>query len=133
MARVYKVIAQVEADDDGMREGSAQQWKGFYRQIRPRLLAYDRLDGWLTVPIQIRELAQDRCCGNEERLMDGGPAFLSSTLMEEFHIREAASTSAKVKPPPKTSKIPSQFFYGPSDDGTDENLLIFLHGLGVLD
>jgi hypothetical protein len=62
--------------------------------------------------------------------------FSPKTLMAEFHIREAASTSAstpKVKPPPKTSKIPSQFFYGPSDDGTDENLLIFLHGLGMLD
>lgn len=58
------------------------------------------------------------------------------TLMAEFNIREAASTSAsipKVKPPPKTAKIPSQFSYDPSDDGTDENLLIFLHGLGRLD
>ena len=62
--------------------------------------------------------------------------FSPKHLMAEFHILEAASTSAsvpKVKPPPKTSKIPSQFFYGPSDDGTDENLLIFLHGLGRLD
>ena len=53
--------------------------------------------------------------------------------MKEVHLREAASTSAKVKLPPQTPKIPSQFFYGPSDDGTDENLLIFLHGLGMLD
>jgi len=66
-------------------------------------------------------------------MMDGGPGLFSSTLMEEVHLQEAASTSAKVKPPPKASKISSQFFYGPSDDGTDENLLIFLHGLGMLD
>jgi hypothetical protein len=41
-----------------------------------------------------------------------GPEFLSQSLMAEFHIREAASTSAstpKVKPPPKIFKIPSQF------------------------
>ena len=75
-------------------------------------------------------MVQDRCCGNEERAMNSGPGFLSLTLMEEFQV---ASTSAKVKPPPKASKIPSHFFYGPSDDGTDENLLIFLHGLGMLD
>ncbi|KAF8958933.1 hypothetical protein BDZ97DRAFT_1761745 [Flammula alnicola] len=53
--------------------------------------------------------------------------------MTEFHIREPSTsnaTSPKIKPPPKVSKIPGQFFYAPSDDGTDENLLILLHGLG---
>ncbi|KAF4612678.1 hypothetical protein D9613_011710 [Agrocybe pediades] len=54
--------------------------------------------------------------------------------MSEFHVREAASsyenTTPKVKPAPKTSKIPSKFFYAASNDGTDENLLVLLHGLG---
>ncbi|KAF8556587.1 hypothetical protein OG21DRAFT_1408810 [Imleria badia] len=34
------------------------------------------------------------------------------------------------KPAPKSTKIPVVFSYTPSDDGTDENLLILLHGLG---
>jgi hypothetical protein len=59
--------------------------------------------------------------------------FEFQTPMTEFHIREAAPTSPtpKIKPTPKTSKIPGKFFYAPSDDGTDENLLILLHGLGM--
>ncbi|KAF8166380.1 hypothetical protein BJ912DRAFT_863162 [Pholiota molesta] len=53
--------------------------------------------------------------------------------MSEVHLREAssaASSSPRVKPAPQTSEIPGKFFYSPSDDGTDENLLILLHGLG---
>ncbi|RDB17054.1 hypothetical protein Hypma_001771 [Hypsizygus marmoreus] len=53
--------------------------------------------------------------------------------MSDIHIRETASTSSstpRVKPSPKTSAIPVPFSYTPSDDGTDENLLILLHGLG---
>ncbi|KAF5310847.1 hypothetical protein D9619_008005 [Psilocybe cf. subviscida] len=53
--------------------------------------------------------------------------------MTDFHLRETSTStpsSPKVKPPPKTSKISGAFFYAPSDDGTDENLLILLHGLG---
>ncbi|KAJ6590996.1 Alpha/Beta hydrolase protein [Mycena vulgaris] len=42
----------------------------------------------------------------------------------------APSASPRVKPPPSTTAIPVPFFYAPSDDGTDENLLILLHGLG---
>ncbi|KZP30753.1 hypothetical protein FIBSPDRAFT_850204, partial [Athelia psychrophila] len=34
------------------------------------------------------------------------------------------------KPAPKVAAIPVPFAYAPSDDGTDENLLILLHGLG---
>ncbi|KAJ7628470.1 hypothetical protein FB45DRAFT_918361 [Roridomyces roridus] len=52
---------------------------------------------------------------------------------QEIHIREAQAASnptPRVKPPPSTQKIPVPFFYAPSDDGTDENLLILLHGLG---
>jgi len=54
--------------------------------------------------------------------------------MSEVHLREAVDQSSalpRVKSPPKSSKIPGQFFYAPSDDGTDENLLILLHGLGA--
>ena len=36
----------------------------------------------------------------------------------------------RTKSSPKAEKIQSPFFYVPSDDGTDENLLILLHGLG---
>ncbi|PPQ90309.1 hypothetical protein CVT25_007894 [Psilocybe cyanescens] len=54
--------------------------------------------------------------------------------MSEFHVREAPTStqdsSPRVKPTPKTSKIQGSFSYTPSDDGTDENLLILLHGLG---
>jgi len=39
-------------------------------------------------------------------------------------------SSPRTKPAPKSSKIPLVFSYTPSDDGTDENLLILLHGLG---
>jgi hypothetical protein len=36
----------------------------------------------------------------------------------------------RIKPPPQSSVISAPFSYSPSDDGTDENLLILLHGLG---
>lgn len=51
--------------------------------------------------------------------------------MSEYHVRESKDdTSPKVKKAPKTASIPTPFSYFPSDDGTDENLLILLHGLG---
>ncbi|KAI0074929.1 hypothetical protein K474DRAFT_1600699 [Panus rudis PR-1116 ss-1] len=51
----------------------------------------------------------------------------------EYIVRESsASTIPRVKPRPKqgSAAIPVPFEYTPSDDGTDENLLILLHGLG---
>jgi hypothetical protein len=45
-----------------------------------------------------------------------------------FHLRE--QLPAAIKPPPKTSAISVPFTYAPSADGTDENILVFLHGLG---
>lgn len=42
----------------------------------------------------------------------------------------ASTPSPRVKPAPQASSIRTQFSYFPSDDGTDENLLILLHGLG---
>ncbi|TFY66811.1 hypothetical protein EVG20_g4269 [Dentipellis fragilis] len=52
-------------------------------------------------------------------------------MSQEVHLRETpASSTPRVKPPPKASAIPVPFSYTPSDDGTDENLLILLHGLG---
>ncbi|KZT04962.1 uncharacterized protein LAESUDRAFT_737744 [Laetiporus sulphureus 93-53] len=51
--------------------------------------------------------------------------------MFEIHLRESApESSPRTKPPPRSSSIPVPFTYNPSDDGTDENLLILLHGLG---
>jgi len=55
--------------------------------------------------------------------------------MVDIHIQETVATSQtallpRTKPSPKSSKVAGQFFYAPSDDGTDENLLILLHGLG---
>ncbi|KAI0776568.1 hypothetical protein BD413DRAFT_490783 [Trametes elegans] len=48
----------------------------------------------------------------------------------EITIRESTNTIPRVKTPPKSSAITVPFAYSPSDDGTDENLLILLHGLG---
>lgn len=49
----------------------------------------------------------------------------------DIHVlAEASVPSPRVKPAPQTSAIRTQFSYSPSDDGTDENLLILLHGLG---
>ncbi|CDO76512.1 hypothetical protein BN946_scf184712.g2 [Trametes cinnabarina] len=48
---------------------------------------------------------------------------------KEITIRES-TTVPRVKPVPKSSGVPVPFVYHPSDDGTDENLLILLHGLG---
>ncbi|TFK31599.1 hypothetical protein BDQ12DRAFT_618622 [Crucibulum laeve] len=54
--------------------------------------------------------------------------------MTDIHIHESSASSSssppRVKTPPKTKAFPVPFFYSPSDDGTDENLLILLHGLG---
>ena len=51
-------------------------------------------------------------------------------MASEIHLRSPATTEARTKPAPKQSVIRSPFVYHPSDDGTDENLLILLHGLG---
>jgi hypothetical protein len=53
--------------------------------------------------------------------------------MSDIHVQESCTTVLpRIKPSPKSSKLsPGQFFYAPSDDGTDENLLILLHGLGL--
>ncbi|KAH9900694.1 hypothetical protein C8Q73DRAFT_636565 [Cubamyces lactineus] len=45
-------------------------------------------------------------------------------------IRESSNTTPRVKTPPKSAALPVPFLYNPSDDGTDENLLVLLHGLG---
>ncbi|PBK69732.1 hypothetical protein ARMSODRAFT_143707 [Armillaria solidipes] len=53
--------------------------------------------------------------------------------MSNVHIRQhetASNALPRVKSRPSASKIPVPFFYCPSDDGTDENILILLHGLG---
>jgi len=51
--------------------------------------------------------------------------------MSDLQVQEATgSHSPKTKPSPKATSIPVPFTYNPSDDGTDENLLILLHGLG---
>lgn len=52
--------------------------------------------------------------------------------MTDIHISEPSPSVAlsKTKPVPKASKIAVPFSYAASDDGTDENLLILLHGLG---
>ncbi|KAF7792941.1 hypothetical protein EIP86_004044 [Pleurotus ostreatoroseus] len=45
-------------------------------------------------------------------------------------LKESTSSTFRNKPIPKPSGIPVPFEYNASDDGTDENLLILLHGLG---
>ncbi|KAL5504217.1 SAC7 [Sanghuangporus vaninii] len=61
----------------------------------------------------------------------------NSSEVRELHVKEASApssssvtTSPRVKPAPSKDAIPVPFDYAPSDDGTDENLLILLHGLG---
>lgn len=52
-------------------------------------------------------------------------------MSSDLHIRPTeGDTRPKAKIPPQPSSIPVPFTYIPSDDGTDENLLILLHGLG---
>ncbi|KAI0691644.1 hypothetical protein C8Q76DRAFT_634461 [Earliella scabrosa] len=53
-----------------------------------------------------------------------------SSETSELTLRESSNATPRVKTPPKTSAIPVPFVYTASDDGTDENLLILLHGLG---
>ena len=49
----------------------------------------------------------------------------------EIHLRETSANDVpRVKPAPKAEGITVPFSYTSSDDGTDENLLIVLHGLG---
>jgi len=51
--------------------------------------------------------------------------------MSDIYVQETSTTVLpRVKPSPTSSKLPGELFYAPSDDGTDENLLILLHGLG---
>ena len=48
--------------------------------------------------------------------------------MSDLHLRaEPTGNAPRVKQAPK---LAGAFFYAPSDDGTDENLLVLLHGLG---
>lgn len=47
----------------------------------------------------------------------------------EIKLRENAA-APRVKPAPTDKGIGVPFIYTPSDEGTDENLLILLHGLG---
>lgn len=58
-------------------------------------------------------------------------AFVEETI--HISVKDTSSPlSDKVrKPSPKASAIPVPFSYASSDDGVDENLLIFLHGLGA--
>lgn len=48
----------------------------------------------------------------------------------EIQLKESSNPSPRVKPAPTEKGIGVPFVYNPSDDGTDENLLILLHGLG---
>ncbi|KAJ7056994.1 hypothetical protein C8F01DRAFT_1211126 [Mycena amicta] len=52
--------------------------------------------------------------------------------MSHLHIHDADQVNAlpRIKPAPRKAKIPVPFSYAASDDGTDENLLVLLHGLG---
>lgn len=53
-------------------------------------------------------------------------------MTDNITVREVTSTntSLKIKKRPSEGTIAVPFDYCPSDDGTDENLLILLHGLG---
>ncbi|KAI0267475.1 hypothetical protein BC834DRAFT_968968 [Gloeopeniophorella convolvens] len=53
-------------------------------------------------------------------------------MAAELHLRAAPASDARPRtmPPPQASALAAPFSYAPSDDGTDENLLVMLHGLG---
>ncbi|OCH94569.1 hypothetical protein OBBRIDRAFT_769275 [Obba rivulosa] len=52
-------------------------------------------------------------------------------MSTDMHLRESVqSSNPRTKLAPNEKKMPVPFIYHPSDDGTDENLLILLHGLG---
>ncbi|TCD71016.1 hypothetical protein EIP91_000514 [Steccherinum ochraceum] len=56
---------------------------------------------------------------------------MSGISPEPIAVRESAiSSSPRTKQPPNAKAIPVPFEYTASDDGTDENLLVLLHGLG---
>ncbi|KAH0831157.1 alpha/beta-hydrolase [Lanmaoa asiatica] len=55
---------------------------------------------------------------------------MSDSDIVHLHGSSSVTSSPRTKPAPKPSKIPLIFSYTPSDDGTDENLLVLLHGLG---
>jgi hypothetical protein len=66
----------------------------------------------------------------EEKM--GSEFHLRATLDSDLDNGGNSSTRRppRIKPPPQSSAISAPFSYSPSDDGTDENLLILLHGLG---
>lgn len=54
-------------------------------------------------------------------------------MTSDIHVRQADASSVpnpRRKPAPKATCVSVPFVYTPSDDGTDENLLVLLHGLG---
>ncbi|KAF7329754.1 Abhydrolase-2 domain-containing protein [Mycena kentingensis (nom. inval.)] len=56
--------------------------------------------------------------------------------MPDLHLHDVddhATPRPRTKPAPSKTGIPVPFSYAPSDDGTDENLLFLLHGLGKCD
>ena len=52
-------------------------------------------------------------------------------MSTDIHLAVNSDASPKVKPKPSKGEVPVPFAYYESDDGTDENLLIILHGLGT--
>jgi len=52
-------------------------------------------------------------------------------MTSTIYLRESESDPRpRIKLPPQSSSVPVPFSYTSSEDGTDENLLILLHGLG---
>jgi hypothetical protein len=66
------------------------------------------------------------------RITSAHNTVMAQDFHQDIHLREnpVDNSSPRVKQPPQIGKIPVPFFYAPSDDGTDENILILLHGLG---
>lgn len=58
-------------------------------------------------------------------------------MESEIHLQARTTPTSgggahppRIKPPPQSASISAPFSYSSSDDGSDENLLILLHGLG---
>lgn len=77
--------------------------------------------------------AATQTTGSQEKILHIRDVDGSSSSPTSSSSSAAAVQSPRVKPPPKSGrgKISVPFSYIPSGDGTDENLLILLHGLGT--
>ena len=67
---------------------------------------------------------------DEEVLHLRATTSTTTTTVPDAAADVATPPNSRIKPAPQSAAISAPFSYSPSDDGTDENLLVLLHGLG---